>query len=40
VVSGGPQKISEEKNIAEIVSDTLRMKNPPIYVCAKTAIVG
>jgi hypothetical protein len=28
------------KSIAKIVSDTKRMKNTPIHVCAKTAFVG
>jgi hypothetical protein len=28
------------KGIAKIVSDTERMKNTPIFVCAKTAFVG
>jgi hypothetical protein len=28
------------KGIEKIVSDTERMKNTPMYVCAKTAFVG
>jgi hypothetical protein len=30
----------QKEVIAKIVSDTERMKNTPIYVCAKTAVVG
>jgi hypothetical protein len=37
--SGGPQAVSEESS-AEIVSDTERIKNTHIHVCAKTAFVG
>jgi hypothetical protein len=32
---GGPQAVSERKSVAEIVSDTVRMKNTPVHVCAK-----
>jgi hypothetical protein len=37
---GGPQADLEGKSITIIVSDTKRIKNTPIYVCAKTATVG
>jgi hypothetical protein len=36
VIRGGFGK----KIIAKIVSDTERMKNTPVHVCAKTAFVG
>jgi hypothetical protein len=39
VVRGSPQAVSEEKNIAKIVSDNERMKNTHIHVCSKTASV-
>jgi hypothetical protein len=32
--------VSEMKSVAEIVSDTVQMKNAPAYVCAKTSYVG
>jgi hypothetical protein len=38
VVSGGPQAVSEEKVLRKL-DDTERMKNTPIYGCAKTAFV-
>jgi hypothetical protein len=40
VARGGTRVVSEEKNIAKIISDTERMKNTPIHVCVKTAFVG
>jgi hypothetical protein len=39
VVRGSPQAVSEEKALQKIVSDTERMKNTPIHVCAKTAFL-
>jgi hypothetical protein len=38
--SGGPQAVSQEKNIAKIISRTEPMKNKHIHVCASTAFVG
>jgi hypothetical protein len=41
--TGGPRRSAggfRRKTIARTVSDTERMKNTLIYVCAKTAFVG
>jgi hypothetical protein len=40
VVRGGPQVVSREERITKIVSDTERMQNTPIHVCAKTVFFG
>jgi hypothetical protein len=32
--------VSKEKEIAKIVSDTERMKNTPIHVCAKLPLLA
>jgi hypothetical protein len=37
--SGGPRWFRKKKK-SEFISDTERMKNTPIRVCAKTAFVG
>jgi hypothetical protein len=41
VVHNGPQAVSEGKiNVANIVTDSERMNNIPIHVCAKTDFVS
>jgi hypothetical protein len=37
---GGPQAVSEEKNISKIASDTERMKHAHMLVSSKIAFVG
>jgi hypothetical protein len=38
--TGGPQTVSKKMNVAEIASDTVRVKNTPVHVCVKIAFVG